>query len=107
MYMFALDVSDHLAQLAYSFLSRGEYRQAIDYYEQLFEQVANVPTWAYYDIAQAWAALGENANALKYLRIAARSGWSAVDTTELTPEFQILRDTAEWEDVIGRIRQNH
>jgi GNAT superfamily N-acetyltransferase len=106
MYLFALDLSEHLAQLAYSFLARGEHRQAIDCYEQLFAQKADVPTWAYYDTAQAWAVLGDSENALKYLRIAAKNGWSAVDATEQTPEFQILHDSPQWKDIIERIRQN-
>jgi RimJ/RimL family protein N-acetyltransferase len=106
MYFFALDLSDHQAQLAYSFLARGEHRRAIDCYEQLFAQKADVPTWAYYDTALAWAALGESENAFKYLRIAAKHGWPAVDATEQTPEFQILHDSPEWKNVIERIRQN-
>jgi GNAT superfamily N-acetyltransferase len=106
MYFFSLDLSDHQAQLAYSFLARGEHRRAIDCYEQLFAQKADVPTWAYYDTVQAWAALGDIENAIKYLRIAAKNGWSAVDATEQTPEFQILHDSPEWTDVIERIRQN-
>jgi len=106
MYLFAFDLSDHLAQLAYSFLARGEHRQAIDAYEQLFAQKADVPTWAYFDTAQAWAALGDGENALKYLRMAAKHGWSAADATQQTPEFQILHDSPEWEKVLERIRQN-
>jgi RimJ/RimL family protein N-acetyltransferase len=106
MYLFSLDVSEHMAQLAYSYLARGEHRRAIDYYEQLFAQKTDIPAWAYFDNAQAWAALRERANAIKYLRMAAKEGWSAVDATEKTSEFQILHDLSEWTDVIERIRQN-
>jgi RimJ/RimL family protein N-acetyltransferase len=106
MYLFTLDLSDHLAQLAYSFLARDEHRQAIDTYEKLFAQKADVPAWAYFDTAQAWAALENEENALKYLRIAAKNGWSASDATEQTAEFRILHDIPEWKDVIARIRQN-
>ena len=106
MYLFALDVSEHIAQLAYSYLARGEHRQAIDCYEQLFAQKTDIPEWAYFDTAQAWAALGESQNAIKYLRMAAKEGWSALEITEKTSEFQILHNLPEWSDVIERIRQN-
>jgi len=104
MYLFALDLADHLAQLAYSFLARGEHRAAIDCYEQLFAQKADIPSWAYFDTAQAWAALDDGDNAVRYLRLAAKSGWSAVEITEQTPEFQLLHDTPEWVEVIERMR---
>ena len=106
MYLFALDMSEHLAQLAYSYLSSGEYQHAIDCYERLFAQKADVPSWAYFDTAQAWASLGNGENALKYLRMAAKSGWPAVEETIQTPEFQFLHDWPEWQEVIERIQQN-
>ncbi len=106
MYLFALNVDTHLAQVAYSKLSSGEHREAIELYEQLFAQKANVPTWAYFDTAQACAALGEVDKALKYLRMAAKQGWSAVEMTEQTAEFKILHDSPEWDAIIEQIRQN-
>lgn len=106
MYLFHRDLTEHLAQLAYSYLARGDYRQAILTYEDLFEQDASVPIWAYFDTAQAWAALGEAENALRYLRLAAKEGWSAVEMTKKVPEFQFLRDQQEWVDVIAKMEQN-
>ena len=106
MYLIFRDLTEHLAQLAYSYLASGDYQQAIRSYEDLFRQEAAVPTWAYYDTAQAWAALGEAENAIKYLRMAAKEGWSAVEMTEKVPEFQFLRDQPEWAEVIAKIKQN-
>jgi len=106
MFLFALDLSEHISQLAYSHLARGEYRQAIDCYEELFASESNIPTWAYFDTAQAWAGLGEREPALKYLRMAAKDGWSAVEMTEQTTEFHILKEMPEWTDVIERMLQN-
>ncbi|WP_420644564.1 GNAT family N-acetyltransferase [Candidatus Leptofilum sp.] len=37
-FLFALDEGNHLAQLAYSHLTRGEYQTAVDRYEELFAQ---------------------------------------------------------------------
>ena len=105
-HLFVLDMSDHLAQLGYSFLTRGEHRQAINCYEQLFDQKADVPIWAYLDTAQAWAALGEGNHALKYLQIAAKQGLSAVETVKQIPEFQFLHDWPAWHELIERIQQN-
>ncbi len=106
MYLFALDMLEHLAQLAYSYLSRGKYQHAIDCYERLFAQTADVPSWAYFDTAQAWASLGEGEKALKYLRMAVKSGWPAVEETEQAPEFQFLHDLPEWQVIIDHIQQN-
>ena len=106
MYLFALDSLEHLAQLAYSFLSRGEYQHAIDCYERLFAQKADVPSWAYFDTAQAWASLGEGEKALKYLRLASKSGWPAVEETTQAPEFQFLHNLPEWQEIIEHIKQN-
>ena len=97
---------DHLAQLAYAYVSRGEYHLAIEKYEQLFAREANVPLWVYFDAAQAYAALEQQESALKYLRIAAKQGWYAAEMTEQTEEFSILYDTPEWTDLMARIRRN-
>lgn len=106
MYFFALDFSEHLSQLAYSHLARGDYQQAIEGYETLFASESNIPIWAYFDTAQAWAGMGEREHALKYLRMAAKNGWSAVEMTEQTPEFQFLKDLPEWIVLIERILKN-
>lgn len=106
MYLFVLDVDTHLAQVAYSKLSNGEHEEAIELYEQLFAQKADVPTWAYFDTAQACAALGDVAKALKYLQMAANQGWSSVEMTEQTAEFKILHKNPEWAAIIVKIRKN-
>ena len=106
MHLFARDLTEHRSQLAYSYLARGDYREAIKVYEELFSQEANVPLWAYFDTAQAWAALEDAENALKYLRIAAREGWPAVEMTEKTPEFQFLQNRREWVQIIAQMRKN-
>jgi GNAT superfamily N-acetyltransferase len=106
MYLFAVDVHTHTAQLAYSKLAAGQYQQAIELYEQLFAQKADVPNWAYFDTAQAYAALGNAEKALQYLRMAAKEGWPAAEITAQTLEFQILHGTPEWDAVIEQIRKN-
>jgi RimJ/RimL family protein N-acetyltransferase len=106
MYLFALDVHTHMAQVAYSNLASGQHRKAVDLYEQLFAQKAVVPTWAYFDTAQACAALGEANKALRYLQMAVKQGWSAVELTEQTPEFKILHDMPEWEATLERMKKN-
>jgi GNAT superfamily N-acetyltransferase len=105
MYLFALDVHTHMAQVAYSKLAKGEHREAVEIYEQLFAQKADVPTWAYFDTAQACAALGDAEKALKYLQMAVKQGWSAASLTEQTTEFKILHEKPEWEALIKRMRQ--
>jgi tetratricopeptide (TPR) repeat protein len=106
MYLFARDLSENLAQMAYSYLSQGDYDRAIECYEDLFSQKAEVPIWAYFDTAQAWAALGDSDNAIKYLRMAAKEGWSAVEMVEQVPEFHILHGLPGWSEAIKHMRQN-
>jgi RimJ/RimL family protein N-acetyltransferase len=105
MYLFALDVHTHMAQVAYSRLANGQHRKAVELYEQLFSQKADVPTWAYFDTAQGCAALGDTEKALRYLKIAVKQGWSAVELTEQTAEFEILHAMPEWEALLERMRQ--
>ena len=104
MYLFSLDLNIHNAQLAYTKLANGAYKEAIDLYEDLFAKNVDLPNWTYFDTAQACAALGQEEKALKYLRIAAKQGWTAVALTESTEEFQILHDNPEWEVVLERMR---
>ena len=106
MFLFVADVDNHLAQVAYSHLARGEYQAAIERYEELFARKSDAPTMAYFDTAQACAALGQKESALKYLRIAVKLGWSAAEATEKTAEFRILHDTPEWTALLARIRSN-
>jgi len=105
-FIFACDEGEHLAQLAYSHLAQGDYQTAVDRYEELFARQTDVPLWAYFDTAQACAALGQQENALKYLRIAAKLGWSAAEMTEQTTEFRILYEIPEWADLMAQIRRN-
>lgn len=105
-FLFALDEAEHLAQLAYSHLARGEYQTAVDRYEELFALQTDVPLWAFFDTAQAYAALGQSGNALNYLRILAESGWTAVKMVEETSEFSNLHETVEWADLMTRMRRN-
>lgn len=105
MYLLMLDLTSHLAQLAYSFLAKGEHRKASAVYEQLFARDDNFPAWAYFDAAQAWAALGDSENALKYLSFAVQEGWAEIAATEQTPEFQILNKTHEWVELLEQMKQ--
>ncbi len=52
------------------------------------------------------AALGQQENALKYLGIAAKLGWSAAEMTEQATEFCLLHETPEWAALMAQIRRN-
>jgi RimJ/RimL family protein N-acetyltransferase len=104
MHLLMLDLSDNLAQLAYSHLVNGEYPKAIECYEQLFAQKADVPAWAYFDTAQACAALGEAEKALKYLHMAVKKGWTSLETIEQTTEFQIIHKAPEWIALLDQMK---
>jgi RimJ/RimL family protein N-acetyltransferase len=106
MYLFMFDLTTHLTQLAYSYLAKGEHQKAIAVYEQLFAREDSLPAWAYFDAAQAWAAVGDSENALKYLSFAVQKGWAEIAVTEQTPEFQILYNTQEWTELLEQMKQS-
>ena len=106
MYVFALDLNDHRAQVAYSHLAGGRLMEACKIYEDLFSQGAVVPLWAYFDAAEARAILGDAGMAITHLKSAVDRGWTSMELIEQTDAFVLLHGMAEWDELIARIREN-
>ena len=104
MYVLALDEGENLAYRAYDLLEAGEYQRAVELYAQCFAQRDDLPAWAYFDAARAWAALGELGQALEALRSAVRHGWTNVQAAQSAAEFEPLWDTWEWGAIIARMQ---
>jgi RimJ/RimL family protein N-acetyltransferase len=103
-YILTLDEAESVAQEAYGHLQAGRYEEAIAAYERLLALVDEPPAWAYFEAAQAWAAVGDREKALAHLNTAVERGWSSAAALEGCPEFQILHDTPQWAALLAHIR---
>jgi len=103
MYVLALDAGQNLAYRAYDLLEAGDHRRAAELYADCFALRDDLPAWAYFDAARAWAALDELGLALEALRKAVRQGWMDVGAAESAAEFEPLRGTWEWGAILARM----
>ena len=55
---------------------------------------AGPPAWVYYDLARAWAGLGDLAQVLAHLRTAAGRGWDDWEELASCPEFAALPESS-------------
>jgi RimJ/RimL family protein N-acetyltransferase len=104
MYVLALDEGQNLAYRAYDLLEAGDYRRAAELYADCFALRDDLPAWAYFDAARAWAALDELGQALEALRKAVRQGWTDVQAAESAAELEPLRDTWEWGAILAHMK---
>lgn len=104
-YLLIFNEAQSIAQLAYQTLLEGNYQQVVELYDRFFELQAEPPVWAYLDVARAWAGLGDEAKAFEYLEAAVGRGWSNVGELKAYEEFERLRDSLEWADLVERMRQ--
>ncbi|HEY44042.1 MAG TPA: GNAT family N-acetyltransferase [Anaerolineae bacterium] len=104
MYYLIFDEVQHLGNLAYSHLQNGRYREAVDIFEKNLVPRNDLPLWAYYDAARAWAGLGNQDKMFRYLNTLAERGWTEVEELENCKEFEPWRKTREWEALMERMR---
>jgi GNAT superfamily N-acetyltransferase len=105
-YYYIFDEADHLAQLGWSCLKRGEYEKTVRYYERVFALRDDHPDYYYHGVAEAWGALANRDMALRYLNLAVDKGWAALDYTSQAERFRSLHGTPEWEAVLARMQRN-
>jgi RimJ/RimL family protein N-acetyltransferase len=103
MYVLALDEGQNLAYRAYDLLEAGDYRRAAELYADCLDLRDDLPAWAYFHAARAWAALDELGRALEALRRAVRQGWMDVPAAESAVEFEPLHGTWEWGAILARM----
>lgn len=106
MYIFAMDVNDHRAHQAYAHLASGRLEESCLLYEDLFAEGVALPLWAYFDAAQARAALGDADLAMAHLQRAAELGWTSLEWLEQTEEFKDLQGTAAWAELVAKVQAN-
>ena len=99
MYWLIFDKERNLAFLAYGALQEKNYQDAVDGYELYFKVCDDPPPWAFHDAARAWAGLRQTERAIKYLALAYENGFSAIDVTQDTPEFEYLLASDDWQSI--------
>lgn len=102
-YYYIYDPIDHLAELGWFYYRRGEFDRTVDYYQQVFKLREENEDYYYHLAASAWAHLGKEKQALKYLREAVQAGWSHAEWTKDQREFKFLHGTPEWESILAQM----
>jgi RimJ/RimL family protein N-acetyltransferase len=105
MYYLIFDEMQHLGTLAYSYLQSERYQEAVDIFEDVLVQRNDLPLWAYYDAARAWAGLGDREKMFLYLNMLAEKGWTETESLERGKEFERWRETRDWKILLERIRR--
>lgn len=104
-YYYMYDPIDHLAELGWYYYRRGEYEKTVRYYEEVFRLRDENADYYYHLASSAWALLGNQEQALKYLRAAVDHGWTNADWTEQQEEFEILHSNPEWSALLAQMSQ--
>jgi tetratricopeptide (TPR) repeat protein len=105
-YYLCFDEVHHLSLMAYSHLEAARYEQAIVWFEKAFALGSDLPSYAYYDAARAWAGLGNTKNAFKHLHLSIDKGWTYLASMESCSEFAALYDMSEWTNILTRIKNS-
>jgi RimJ/RimL family protein N-acetyltransferase len=96
------DESANLAVNGNMRLRRGQYREAIAWYERAFA-LGKVPFWAYWNVACAHALVGESDVALDYLVQAVDEGLSDLNDIRNSAHFESLLGTETWQRLLGAL----
>ncbi|MCW3982115.1 MAG: GNAT family N-acetyltransferase [Candidatus Bathyarchaeota archaeon] len=103
----------HLAETGLAHFRAKRYREAVECYEGVFAtKRRDMPDWMpaelhlyYHLVARAKAAIGENDAAIKYLEKAIDNGRIHIDFTENYEEFNSLRETQEWKELMTKLEK--
>ncbi len=107
-YYFMSNEAHHLAERGLVAFRAKRYRETVECYEKVFA-AKDIPDWMpremhlYYHLAaRAWAALGDQHTAFKYLNTAVDKGWTNIELTKRCIEFPIFHETQEWKNLLAR-----
>ncbi|UCF60541.1 MAG: GNAT family N-acetyltransferase [Anaerolineaceae bacterium] len=104
MYCMIFDEVQHLGNLAYYYLERGDYSEAVEIFEEDLASRDDLPLWAFYDVARGWAGLENEEKMFAYLNTLAERGWTEVESLERCKEFDPWHASPEWIALIDRMR---
>jgi len=101
-YMGWFDDTVNLARNGYFAHGRGEYAEALGYYEKSIA-MGEVPDWVFWGAACDSALTGETDKALKYLDEAIGRGFDDIDQIRDSKYLISLHETAEWQKILQRL----
>jgi GNAT superfamily N-acetyltransferase len=93
----------HRAQSGWVDIQAGRYAEGLACYEAVFAGSDIAQPYDYHRAARAAAALGDTAQALRYLDTAIEQGWTDRQHTSSCAEFASLHATAEWAALLARL----
>ena len=92
----------NLAGNGYFAHARGEYAQALEFYEKSFT-LGDAPDSAYWGAACDAAMSGQGDKALAYLSEAVERGYDDREQLEASPYLASLRETAGWKAILEKL----
>lgn len=105
-YYYMTDPIDHLAELGWHYYQLGNHEKTRQYYERLFAARTDNPDYYYYLAASVWGEIKNAEKATRYLRAAAKRGWSNLEHIRNDEDFRFLHGTPAWEAILKRIELN-
>jgi RimJ/RimL family protein N-acetyltransferase len=96
------DEAANLAGNGYFAHARGEYAQALEFYEKSFT-LGDAPDSAYWGAACDAAMSGQGDKALAYLSEAVERGYDDREQLEASPYLASLRETAGWKAILEKL----
>jgi len=112
-YYVCFNEAHHLAETGLAHFRAKRYREAVECYEGVFAtERQDMPEWMpserhlyYHLVARAKAAVGEKDTAIEYLEKAIDDSWTYIDSTKNCEEFNSLRETQEWEELMTKLEK--
>jgi len=98
------DDAVNIARNGYFAHGRGEYAEALAFYEKSFS-LGDVPDWVYWGAACDAALVGETARALKYLQDAIERGFDDLDQIQGSKYLLNLHGTEGWDTILKQLKQ--
>jgi RimJ/RimL family protein N-acetyltransferase len=96
------DDTSNIARNGYFAHGRGEYAEALAFYEKSFS-LGEVPDWVYWGAACDAALIGESEKAFKFLIEAIDHGFNDLEQIQSSKYLVSLHGTAGWETILKRL----
>jgi RimJ/RimL family protein N-acetyltransferase len=98
------DDTANTARNGYFAHGRGEFAEALAFYEKSFS-LGDVPDWVYWGAACDAALIGETEKGLKYLASAIDHGFDDLENIRGSKFLVNLHDTKGWDEIIERLEK--
>lgn len=98
------DDATNLAGNGHHAHGRGEYAEALAFYEKAFD-LGEAPDWAFWGAACDAAMLGQTEKALAYLSAAVERGFDNLEHIRASKYLLSLHETAGWNEILQRLEK--